>query len=198
MQLSPSTRFLELAIFRFEDVCVNVQQGMEGYLKTAALEKKAGVEATMRWLRRRGVRIALVTHYDREELSILLERLEWGVGEDQLIQLAVLKQKNQSNSVKLAFETSGVESVQQVLLVTDNDELLRQGQAVGIDLVFGVTNGGSTYQSLAQEPFYALLDSTVQLPNYLLQNLPENNLYAFRDGAERNSPPRLWYPASGA
>lgn len=198
MQFSPSTPFLELAIFRFEDICIDVQEGMEGFLKTAAIEKKSGIEATMKWLRRRQVRIALLTDYDRDDLLVLLDRLGWGIAEDQLIQIVVLGQGRKVNPVKLAFEAAGVASPQQALLVADTSRLLYCATAAGLHLVFGVTNGRSTYLNLAQEPFRALLDSTLQLPNYLLRNLPEENPYPFARQESRNEPPRLWYPASGA
>ena len=196
MQVSLPSCFLELAIFRFEDVCINVQEGMEGYLKTAALERKGGVEATIRWLRRRGVKIALLTDYNRADFFLLLDRLGWGVGEDQLIQVVVLGQGQKANPVKLAYESIGVRSPKQVLLLADTVRLLHCATSAGLHLVFGVTNGRTSYNDLAREPFKALLDSTLQLPDYLLRNLPEEMPKRLMASGGRRNPPRLWFPAS--
>lgn len=184
-------RFLELAVFRFEDVCVRVQDGMGAYLRTAALEKKPGVEATFRWLRRRGVRVCLLTDYGREELSVLLGRLGWGIGEEELIQLAVVEQQQKPNAVRVALKASGLVSASQAIVVVDTPQLLKCAIVAGAHLVFGVTNGSSSYQDLALEPFRALLDSALQLPNYLLQQLPAGEIPSAV--GQLPGPPRLWY-----
>lgn len=197
MQSSESSRFLELAIFRFEDVCVNVQEGMDGYLKTAALEKKTGIEDTLRWLRRRQVSICLLTDYGRENLFLLLERIGWGIGEDALVQMVIVNQDRKANPVRLAFDAAGLQSTHQALVVADTSRLLHCATTTGLHLVFGVTNGRSTYQDLALEPFRALLDSAVQLPNHLLQTLPEEGITKSASIKGLNDPPRLRYNAAG-
>lgn len=187
--------YLELAILPLEHVCVEIQEEMEGFLRTAALEKKSGIEATLRWLRRRQVKIALLSHYSREELQLILRRLHWEVGTDHLIDLVVL-QADAQNPVQRAMEAFGIQHRSQALLIADTPELLRQGKAAGVQLVFGVTNGESSYQELAREPGAILLDNTVQLPDYLVNRLPENNASFSQMPAPRSFPPRLWYPAS--
>lgn len=189
--------FLDFAVFRFEDVCVKVQEGMDGYLRTAALEKKAGIEATFRWLRRRKISICLLTDYSREAFFLLLERLDWGVGEEEFIQMAVVEESNKVNPIQLAFESAGLRAAQQAIVVVDTPRLLQCATAVGTHFVFGVTNGRSSYRDLAPEPFRTLLDSVLQLPNYLLRNLPGENLNPALRGGERSEPPRLWYPSIG-
>ncbi len=195
MQPSDTSRFVELAIFRFEDVCVRVQDGMEGYLKTAALEKQAGIEDTLRWLRRRQVRVCVLTDYDRDDFFLLLDRLGWKIGEDALIQMAVVNQDRKANPVRKALEASGLRAAQQAIVVADTVRLLHCAITTGLHLVFGLTNGKSAYQELALEPFRALLDSPVQLPNYLLQTLPEDGFGKSVSVKGLNRPPRLRYVA---
>lgn len=188
-------RFLELAIFRFEDVCVDIQDDMDGYLRTAALEKKAGIEATFRWLRRRRIAVCLLTDYGREDFFMLLGRLGWSLGEDQIIQMAVLDQSRKPNPVRLAIDAAGLANARQAMVVIDIPRLLHCATAAGVHLVFGVTNGRGTYRELAGEPFRCLLDSTLQLPDYLLRSLPDGLFRPRRAGEKRSGPPRLWYPS---
>ncbi|MEM1359969.1 MAG: hypothetical protein AAGF89_17310 [Bacteroidota bacterium] len=166
-------RFLHLAIFRLEDVCVRVQEGMEGYVKTAALEKSPGIEATFRWLRRRGIRVCVLSGYDRANTEILLDRLDWEVGEDGFLQLVILRQETKENPIELAIENAGLLRPAMVTAILDTPRLLQCARAAKCRFVLGVTNGSHTYEALAGEPNHALLDSTLQLPNFLLRHLPE-------------------------
>jgi phosphoglycolate phosphatase-like HAD superfamily hydrolase len=192
MSLQPNVRFLELAVFRFEDVCVRVQDGMDGYLRTAALEKVPGIEATFRWLRRRKVKIALLTDYNREEVTVLLDRLGWLVGEENLIQLIVLEQAEQDNPIRQVLDYARINSPLQAIVVADTPRLLRCATGAGSQLVFGVTNGRSSYHELVAAPYGALLDSSIQLPDYLLRTMPENEYPPLDRGSNNQEPPRLW------
>lgn len=194
---SSSPRFLELAVFRFEDVCVAVQEDMGNYLKTAALEVKAGVEATFRWLRRRQVKICLLTDYNREDFLLLAGRLGWGIGPQELIQLVVPEQSQEENPVRQAYAFAKLRFPQQTVVVVDSPRLLQCARKAGSTLVFGVTNGESAYQDLAEEAVRSLLDSPIQLPNYLLSMRADDGLEdSGRFTAERVTP-RLWVPGMG-
>lgn len=190
-------RFLELAVFRFEDVCVDIQEDMAGFLRTAALEKKAGIEATFRWLRRRQISICLLTDFNREDFFLLLDRLGWQIAEDELVQLAIVEQQRKPNPIRLACEAVGLTTSLQALAVVDSPRLLHCATAAGAHLVYGVTNGRSAYRELAAEPFRALLDSAIQLPDHLLRNLPSDHLHPRLSPQDRSTPPRLWYPSLG-
>lgn len=170
---SSFNRFLQLAIFRLEDVCVRVQEGMEGFVKTAALEKSPGIEATFRWLRRRGVRICVLSGYNREDTEILLDRLDWEVGEDGFLQLVILNEATKQNPIELAIESAGLLWPSAVTVVVDTPRLLQCGRDTKCRFVLGVTNGSHTYELLANEPHHSMLDSTLQLPDFLLRQLPE-------------------------
>lgn len=168
-RLSSGQRYAtELAIFRFEEVCVLVQEGMKDFLRTAALQVRPGVETTFRWLQRRGIRIGLVTDYGRSDLLMLLDRLGWGTGEGIKIDLVVVEQRKQLNPVKLAVEAAGLKSSQRAMVIVDTPRLLRCARDIGVEDVFGVTNGRCAYQELAAEPCRALLDNVMQLPAQLL------------------------------
>lgn len=166
------TSYLQLGIFRLEDVCVRIQEGMGGYLKTAALQKTSEIEATLRWLRKREVKIALISDAGREDTQILLDRLGWRVGEDELLQLVLTDQASKTNPVACVLELAGQDNGFSTFSVLDTPRLLRSAQASGVHFNIGVTNGCCGYPELAAAPHHALLDGPVQLPNFLLENLP--------------------------
>jgi len=189
--MTTTNRHIQLAIFRLEDVCVRVQEGMNGYLRTAALAKSDQIEATFRWLRKRGVRICLLSNYSREDTEVLLNRLDWEVGEDGYIQLVVLHQQNKENPVLLATEHANLPDATRAVLIADTPRLLRCAYRMQAHFVIGVTNGSHRYESLASEPHHALLDSPLQLPNFLLRHLPGAEERRLGDWRESSELPRL-------
>ena len=193
----PHRQFLELAIFRFEDVCIEVQAGMDGFLRTAALEVKPGVEAVFRWLRRRGVGICLLTDYCREDFTLLLDRLGWSLGQEGTVHLAVAGQSDKPNPVRTAIDAAGLISGAAALVVSDTVRLLECARASGCRIVFGVMNGSSSYPELAASPFGVLLDNALQLPDHLLRMLPDDSGLSGSGRTRGGSPPRLWYPTAG-
>lgn len=161
-----------MGIFRLEDVCVHVQDDMGEYLKTAALQKTPEIEVTLRWLRKRQVEIALISDASRQDTEVLLERLNWRVGEDELLQLVLTDQASKANPVADVIELAGLDSGLTAFSVFDTPRLLRSAQACGVHFNIGVTNGCCSYGELASAPHHTLLDGLIQLPNFLLGNLP--------------------------
>ena len=153
-------------------MCVSVQDGMQRYLATAALEKMPGVEATFQWLRKRGVRICLLSDYDRERTLLLLDRLQWTVDEDGTVQEIITEQQRHDNPVLLAQEHAGLGSPGLGFAAVDTPALLRQAAAARVHFNLAVCNGRCAYNELAVAPHHAMLDSLVQLPNFLLEHLP--------------------------
>ncbi len=168
-----SDQYLQLAIFRLNDLCVGVQRGMDAYLATAALEKMPGVEATFTWLRRRGVRICLLSDYDRPTTVLLLDRLGWTVDEHGTVQEVITEQREKDNPVRLAQENAGLANSRLSFSAADTPRLLHLASEARVHFNLAVCNGLSTYRELAVAPHHAMLDSMVQLPNFVLQHLPE-------------------------
>ena len=169
-----------VAIFRLRDVCVRVQEGMREHLKTASLDPRFQIEPTFRWLRRQGVDISLLSDYDAEQTELLLTRLGWSVGPEGTVQSVVLEQEKQENPVARALDVHGLrrEEAHQALAVVDTPRLLELAHRAGVGLRLGVTNGSHSYATLQAMPHSALLDSTLQLVNYLLQLTPADELSA--------------------
>lgn len=165
--------FLALSVFRLQDVCVRIQEEMEDYLSTAALEKIPGIEATFRWLRKRKVRVALLSDFDRQDTEVLLDRLGWGVGEEELIQLVLTSQGEKEDPIARVLDLAGQVDGSLTVTVLDTPRLLLEAFARKVRLNIGMTNGKSSYPDLAASPCTGLLDGPIQLPNFLLERMPE-------------------------
>lgn len=163
---------IELAIFHLQDVCVRVQKGLRNRLRTAALEKAPQIEATFRWLRRRGIRIHLLSDFNTEQTAILLERLGWTVGPEDLIECVITNQKKCANPIQRAIELAQICDPSKTVVVVDTPELLAFAACARVQYNLGVTSGGCNYQTLQTTHYRALLDNTIQLVNYLLDHLP--------------------------
>ncbi len=187
---------LELVIFRLRDVCVRVQSDLKKYLRTAAIEPRVRIRATFEWLRKRDVRICLLSDFNRSETELLLARLGWEVGPDALVQLVLTDQRSHRNPVRYVHEQLEMENGARTVVVADTPKLLREGEREGCPFLIGICNGKSSYQQLLDAPHHVLLDHTLQLPNYLLQNLPESG----SDGGVRTRSlaglPLLWLVGS--
>ena len=164
---------LQLAVFHLNDMCVAVQEGMERFLPTASLECLPGVEATFTWLRKRGVRICLLSDYNREQTLLLLDRLKWTVNEDGTVQQIITQQQKQDNPIQQAQVLAGLTNSRFSLAAVDTPQLLQQSNAARVHFNLAICNGRSSYHQLATAPHHAMLDNLRQLPNFILQHLPE-------------------------
>ena len=190
-----SDRHLQLAIFRLNDTCVGVQEDMEGYLPTASLEKKPGVEATFSWLRRRNVRICLLSDYDRAQTLLVLNRLKWTVDEDGTVQEVITEQAKRDNPVRLAQESACLQNPRFSFTAVDTPRLLHLAHEARVHFNLAVCNGLHPYHDLAVAPHHAMLDSLLQLPNFLLEHLPETEVGQLLGSATgRRFLPRLRLP----
>lgn len=172
---------LQLAVFRLDDMCVGVQEGMDRFLTTASLEKMPGVEATFSWLRKRGVRVCLLSDHGRKDTSLLLDRLNWSVDENGTVQEVITRQLRYDNPVFTALEHAGLQDANLSFTAFDTPRLLTLSNRARVHFNLAVCNGKSSYSVLATAPHHAMLDSLVQLPNFVLQHLPDPQ---FRAGTQ--------------
>ncbi len=187
-------QYLQLGIFRLEDVCVRVQDGMEGFFRTAALEKTSEIEATFRWLLKRNIRIALICDANRGNTNILLERLGWSVGEGELIQVALTNQKTKLNPVQEVLDLVGLPNGDLAFSVFDTPRLLSSAQLSRVQFNLGITSGRCNYAELSGTPHHALLDVPVQIPNFLLENMAPLKPLPRKITRPSNRMPLFWLP----
>ncbi|MBB4079392.1 phosphoglycolate phosphatase-like HAD superfamily hydrolase [Lewinella aquimaris] len=183
---------LQLAVFRLNDMCVGVQEGMDRFLNTAFLEKMPGAEAVFSWLAKRAVRICLLSDYGRSDTEIILRRLGWTVDEGGTVQQVITRQQDRENPVLLAQQIAGITHPRLSFSALDTPRLLQLANQARVHFNLAVCNGRSSYNELAVAPHHAMLDSLLQLPNFVLQHLPQPELRAGTQ--ERRNIPRLHLP----
>lgn len=164
---------VSLVILRLEDVCVRVQDDMDNYLRTAALEPTPGAEACLKWLRKRGCEVGLLSDASPDGARLVLNRLGWGMGPGGLVQHLVGNQATHPDPIADLLAASGPDGNRRVCSVFDTPRLLALAAAHRPYFNLGVTNGRCPFETLAAAPAQHLLDNLVQLPNFLLQHLPE-------------------------
>jgi phosphonatase-like hydrolase len=126
----------------------------------------AGAASTFRWLRERGVRVALNTGFDRETTALLLDALGWdgravdavACGDD------VSRGRPAPYLIFRAMEAAGASSVRRVANVGDTVLDLRAGHNAGVRWNVGVLSGAHGRAALEVEPHTHLLASVAELP----------------------------------
>ena len=151
---------------------MSVQDKMDDFLATAALEKRPGVEATFTWLRRRGVRICLLSDYDRHDTALLLKRLKWTVDVHGTVHNVITQQLRQTDPVQLAIAQAGLKDANLSFTVFDTPRLLELSNLARVHFNLALCNGRHSYTTLAAVPHHAMLDSLLQLPDFILRHLP--------------------------
>lgn len=126
----------------------------------------AGAASTFRWLRERGVRVALNTGFDRETTALLLDALGWGDGLLDAVVCGddVVQGRPAPYLIFRAMEAAGAGSVHRVANVGDTALDLRAGRNAGVRWNVGVLTGAHDRRRLEQEPHTHLLPSVAELP----------------------------------
>lgn len=163
--------YYSAAVFRLEDSCVRLQENMEGFYKTAAIEAVDGIEIVFRWFARRGVTNVLFTELADQDLKHVLNRLGWNADFCQQHRLVVLPYDSSFNNPfeKLVREFN-IQSSRQLIVIGDRADFLATGADAGVQFNIAVAYGSSNHQQLATAPVTGILDSIMQLPNFIIEN----------------------------
>jgi phosphonatase-like hydrolase len=125
-----------------------------------------GAEEAIRWLRGRGIRVALNTGFDREIVALLLDALGWAEG---LVDAVVCGDDVRHGRpapylIFRAMETAGATSVHRVMNVGDTELDLQAGRNAGVGWNVGVTSGAHPVERLMRAPHTHLVESVAALP----------------------------------
>jgi phosphonatase-like hydrolase len=125
-----------------------------------------GAEDTIRWLRGRGIRVALNTGFDREIVALLLGALGWAEGMVDAVVCGddVREGRPAPDLILRAMEMVGATSVRRVMNVGDTELDLRAGWNAGVGWNVGVTSGAHSRERLERAPHTHVLDSVADLP----------------------------------
>ncbi len=153
---------------RGETVYNSFREHLARLYNTGGVEPVEGAEATFRWLKRRGVRVALNTGFDREITSLLISSLGW---EREVVDVVVCgddvrRGRPAPDLIFCAMEAAGVSDARQVMNVGDTVLDLQAGQNAGVRWNVGVLSGAHGRSMLEQEPHTHLLDSVASLPDF--------------------------------
>ncbi|HEX5870430.1 MAG TPA: phosphonatase-like hydrolase [Longimicrobium sp.] len=125
-----------------------------------------GAEDVFDWLRRRGVRVALNTGFDRTIAEMLLDALGWreGVVDAVVCGDEVRQGRPAPYLIFRAMEAAGATSVHRVMNVGDTELDLQAGWSAGVGWNVGVLSGAHSRERLARAPHTHLVASVASLP----------------------------------
>jgi phosphonatase-like hydrolase len=127
-----------------------------------------GVEGTFSWLRSNGVRIALMTGFDREIASILVGAAGWSDQVDAVVASDdVAAGRPAPHLIFHAMEATGVQDVRRVAVVGDTANDLLAGVRAGVAGVVGVLTGSHGMDRLGVEGHTHIIASVADLPALL-------------------------------
>ncbi|HEU4881512.1 MAG TPA: phosphonatase-like hydrolase [Longimicrobium sp.] len=133
----------------------------------AGVRAVEGAEDVFDWLRRRGVRIALNTGFDRTITGLLLDALGWreGVVDAVVCGDDVRQGRPAPYLIFRAMEATGTTSVHRVMNVGDTELDLRAGWNAGVGWNVGVLSGAHPRERLERAPHTDLIESVASLPD---------------------------------
>lgn len=124
-----------------------------------------GAEEVFDWLRRRGIRIALNTGFDRATTALLVDALGWREMVDGVVcGDEVPAGRPAPWLIFRAMEAAGVPSVHRVMCVGDTELDLRAGWNAGVAWNVGVLSGAHPRERLERAPHTHLVESVASLP----------------------------------
>lgn len=129
----------------------------------------AGTEATFRWLKDRGIKLALMTGFDRQVTDILLQAVGWraGVVDACVCSDDVPQGRPAPYLIFRAMEAAGVTDVRCVVVVGDTVNDLLAGTNAGVRGVVGVLSGSHGIEDLGKVQHTHIIASVAQLPALL-------------------------------
>ena len=132
-----------------------------------------GAEATFSWLRSNGVKVALMTGFDREIADILVGAAGWSDQVDALVTSDdVPSGRPAPYLIFHAMEATGVQDVRRVAVVGDTANDLLAGMRAGVAGVIGVLTGSHGMDRLGVEGHTHIIASVADLPALLQSAFP--------------------------
>jgi phosphonatase-like hydrolase len=148
---------------RVEQVYSSFKDHLQRVFVRQAAPVRGAVE-TFCWLRKRGIKLALNTGFDRDVTEILLTALKWRAMADAVICGDDVAQGRPAPFMIFhAMEAAGVTSVREVLNVGDTVSDLQAAHNAGVAVSVGVLSGAHNEEQLKREPHTRLIASVADL-----------------------------------
>src|SRR5262249_52607730 len=134
----------------------------------------AGAEEVFRWLRQRGIAVALNTGLDRGPLNQILARVGW---DGELVDAVVCAEDVASGRpapdlIFRAMELTSVTDVRRVVVVGDTVPDLEAAHRANAGAAIAVLSGAGTRAALLAAPHTVVLESVAELPAWLESRYP--------------------------
>lgn len=132
-----------------------------------------GTLETFRWLRQKGVALALNTGFDRIIANTIIDRLPWNDFSVETVVCGddVLQGRPAPLMILRAMAKTGVRNPAQVMTVGDTVKDLEAGNNAGVGVNIGVLSGAHNRERLQQVAHTKLLPSIADLPAWWQKHL---------------------------
>jgi phosphonatase-like hydrolase len=133
--------------------------------KAGGVKPVAGAVGIFKWLRERGIKVALNTGFDRMTTDLIIDTVGWqnGVVDAVVCGDDVALGRPAPYLIFRAMEATGVTSVHRVMCVGDTVLDLQAGRNAGARHVVGVLSGAHRKEQLEKEPHTHLIASVAAL-----------------------------------
>jgi phosphoglycolate phosphatase len=127
-----------------------------------------GAEATLAYLRERGIRICLTTGFAPSTRDLIIETLGWEGAVDLALSPADAgRGRPWPDMILTAVLRLRIDDVAEVAVVGDTASDLQAGARAGASMVVGVLSGAHTKTELGVAPHTHLIGSVAELPSLL-------------------------------
>lgn len=134
----------------------------------AGVHALPGAEEAFRFLKSRGIKIALTTGFDRDIASLLLDALGWGSIADHFVcGDDVPRGRPAPYLIFRAMEAIGIDSVHEVAAIGDTVLDLQAAHNAGVRYNIGTLSGAHGRSKMECAPHTHLLQSVADLPALL-------------------------------
>ena len=157
--------------FRSEIVYDSFRTQLAHRYRTNGIEVLSSAETIFRWLRERGIRVALTTGFDRDITELLITELKWNEGVvDAIVSSDDVPQGRPAPFLIFkAMERTGVIRVQEVANVGDTVLDLLSANNAGVRCNIGVLSGAHDRNLLGSVPHSHLIESIAELPDLFIE-----------------------------
>lgn len=150
---------------RVEEVYASFRAHLTRQYRSEGVRCIPGAEEAFRWLRQRGVSVALNTGFDRETTTLLLRVLGWTDGRVDAVVCGddVMRGRPAPYLIFRTMEVVGAEDVHRVAIVGDTAVDLQAGHNAGVRWNIGVLSGAHERTSLENAPHTHIIPSVADL-----------------------------------
>ena len=150
-----------------EEVYASFREHLARRYSSEGVRPMPGAAEVFSLLRRRGVRVALNTGFDRETTALLLDALGWADGIVDAVVCGddVTQGRPAPYLIFRAMEAAGASDVHRVANVGDTILDLQAGYNAGVRWNVGVLSGAHDRQKLESAPYTHLIQSIAELPS---------------------------------